>query len=82
MTNIATITVTRLADLRVGDVITSMGGRALPAPRCVSATLGPIEDGSPVHGVRLVNPDPASTLELVYYPSQVDGIPLVVVRGV
>lgn len=80
MRNIATITVTRLADLRVGDTITSMGGRPLPRPRRVSAALGPIEDGSPVQGVRLVNPDPTSLLELVYYPSQVDGIPLEVQR--
>lgn len=48
----------------------------------MAAALGPIEPGSPVHGVRLVNPDPDpdSSLELVLYPSQVDGLALVIER--
>ncbi len=57
-----------------------MGGRPLPRPRRVSAALGPIEAGSPVNGVLLVNPDATSLLELVWYASQLDGIPLEVQR--
>lgn len=75
------LTVTRAADLRPADRIVSVGPNiTYRPPRAVAAALGPIEAGSPVQGVRLVNPDPASPLELVLYPSQVDGLALVIER--
>ena len=75
------VTITRAADLRAGDRIVSVAPTiTYRPPRTVAAPLGPIEPGSPVHGVRLVNPDPTSTLELVLYPSQVDGLALVIER--
>ena len=66
------ITINRLADLRIGDRIKSWDGHAYNPPRIVTTTLGPIEAGSPVQGVRLANPNPDSTLEYVLYPSQMD----------
>jgi len=73
------VIVTRLADLRVGDRITSWEGHAYNPPRIVTATLGPIEAGSPVKGVRLANPVD-SWLDYVLYPSQMDGRVLEVER--
>lgn len=35
--------------------------------------LGPIEPGSPVRGVRVESPNPASGVEWVLYPAQMDG---------
>lgn len=76
------ITVTTSADLRAGDRIVSVGPAITYRPvREVASALGPIEPGSTVLGVRLVNPDPASALELVLYPSQIDGLALVIERG-
>ena len=75
-----TITINRLADLRIGDRIKSWDGHAYNPPRVVTTTLGPIEAGSPVQGVRLANPNPYSTLEYVLYPSQMDGRALEVER--
>ena len=75
------LTVTHAADLQAGDRILSVGATiTYRTPREVAAPLAPIEPGSPVLGVRLVNPDPASPLELVLYPSQVDGLALVIER--
>ena len=75
------LTVTLAADLQAGDRIVSVGPTiTYRTPREVAAALAPIAPGSPVLGVRLVNPDPASPLELVLYPSQVDGLALVIER--
>jgi len=76
-----TFTITRLRDLRVGDVILSLDGRPYRKPRVVTTELGSIEPGSPVVGVRLENPNPSSEIEYVLYPSQVDGLRLEVQRG-
>ncbi|WP_257479113.1 hypothetical protein [Acidipropionibacterium jensenii] len=76
-----TFTITRLRDLRVGDVILSLDGRPYRKPRVVTTELGPIEPGSPVVGVRLENPNPSSEIEYVLYPSQVDGLQMEVQRG-
>jgi len=77
----ATFTITRLRDLRVGDVILSLDGRPYRKPRVVTTELGPIEPGSPVVGVRVENPNPSSEIEYVLYPSQVDGLQMEVQRG-
>jgi len=77
---VETITINRLADLRIGDRIKSWDGHAYNPPRVVTTTLGPIEAGSPVQGVRLANPNPDSALEYVLYPSQMDGRALEVER--
>ena len=76
-----TFIITRLRDLRVGDVILSLGGRPYRKPRVVTTELGPIEPGSPVVGVRVENPNPSSEIEYVLYPSQVDGLQMEVQRG-
>ncbi|CEH05317.1 Protein of unknown function [Propionibacterium freudenreichii] len=76
-----TFTITRLRDLRVGDVILSLDGRPYRKPRVVTTELGPIEPGSPVVGVCLENPNPSSEIEYVLYPSQVDGLQMEVQRG-
>ena len=75
-----TITVTRLADLRFGDRIKNWDGRPYNPPRRVVSELGTIAPGSPVQGVRLQNPNPTSPIELVLYPSQMDGRRLEVER--
>lgn len=75
-----TIVLTRLADLRAGDVILSLDGRRYRTPLRVTDALGPIAPGSPVHGVRLEPPNPASGIERVFYPSQMDGHRLEVER--
>ena len=54
-------------------------GRSRP-PRRVVSELGTITAGSPVQGVRLQNPNPTSPIELVLYPSQMDGRRLEVER--
>ncbi|MGP4968310.1 MULTISPECIES: hypothetical protein [Micrococcaceae] len=74
------ITIHRLADLRVGDRILSHGGRAYRTPLRVTSPLGPIEFGSPVRGVRVENPNPSSGVEWVLYPSQMDGRPMEIER--
>ena len=66
------ITVTRLAELRIGDRLISHGGRAYRTPLRVTDELGPIEFGS-VTGVRVESPNPSSGIEWVLYPSQMDG---------
>lgn len=76
-----TLTVTRLADLRAGDRILSWDGRPYNPPRVVQSELGPIEPGSPVHGVWLENPTPGGLVEYVLYPSQMDGRRLEVSRA-
>lgn len=65
------ITVTRLADLRVGDRLVSIGDITYRTRPAVTAELGPIEPGSPVRGVRLGTV--AGGIENVRYPSQCDG---------
>jgi hypothetical protein len=75
------LTVTRAADLQAGDRIVSVGPTiTYRTPREVAAALAPIAPGSPVLGVRLVNPDPASPLELVLYPRRSTGLALVIER--
>lgn len=68
-----TIIVTRLAELRIGDHITSCDGKPYRTPLHVLDELGPIEPGSPVRGVRVESPNPSSGIEWVLYPSQMDG---------
>ncbi|MDQ4504414.1 hypothetical protein [Sinomonas sp. ASV322] len=75
-----TITVHRLADLRRGDRIIGYDGHVYVGPRTVASPLGPIEPGSPVHGVRLEAPGGQGVIERVLYPSQMDGRPIEVVR--
>jgi len=70
---VSSIIVNRVADLRIGDRIKGWGGHTYDPPRVVTTTLGPIAPGSPVEGVRLENPKPGSTLELVRYPAEMDG---------
>lgn len=75
------LTLTRAADLRAGDRILSIGSRITYRPaRTVVAPLGPIEHGSPVQGVRLINPNAGSPLELVLYPAHIDGQTVTVER--
>lgn len=76
----ATIIVKRLIDLQAGDTLLSLDGRAYRTPLWVTDPLGPIEEGSPVQGVRVANPNPDSNVEWVFYPSQVDGHTLEVER--
>lgn len=73
------ITITKLADLRVGDRPISFNGRRYNRPLTVAAELGPIEPGSPVQGVRL--DAPGAGIEWVFYPSQMDGRALVIERN-
>lgn len=73
-------TITRLSELRTGDVILSLDGRPYRKPLRVTDALGPIEPGSPVKGVRVESPNPASGIEWVLYPSQLDGHRLEVER--
>lgn len=51
-------TITRLSELRTGDVILSLDGRPYRKPLRVTVALGPIEPGSPVQGVRVESPSP------------------------
>jgi len=67
------IIVTRLAELRIGDRLTSFNGRPYRTPLRVTDELGLIEFGSPVRGVRVKSPNPSSGIEWVLYPSQMDG---------
>jgi hypothetical protein len=76
----STITVTRLDQLRVGDKIHSWDGHPYNPPRTVTHALAPLEPGSSVKGVRLANPNPVNQLEYVLYPSQMNGLPLVIER--
>ena len=75
------ITIYRLADLCKGDRIISYDGQTYVHPRICASPLGPIEPGSPVQGVRLEAPNPQSVIEWVLYPSQMDGRPMEVIRG-
>lgn len=74
----ATLTITNLADLRVGDRPISFEGRRYNRPLTVSAELAPIEPGSPVYGVRL--DAPGTDIEWVLYPAQIDGHELTIER--
>lgn len=76
-----TITLTRLNQLRVGDKIHSWDGHPYNPPRTVTHALGYLGPGSTVRGVRLANPRPDDQLEYVLYPSQMDGLPLVIERN-
>ncbi|MDN5771195.1 MAG: hypothetical protein L0H24_09910 [Microlunatus sp.] len=67
------VIVRRLADLRAEDRIVSRSGQRYGKPLRVLEPLGPIEPGSPVQGVRVVNSNPDSLTEWVLYPSQMDG---------
>jgi hypothetical protein len=69
----STITVTRLSQLKKGDVLVAVGGKKRRQPLTVDRPLDFIEHGSPVEGVRFVSPTPSSDLEWVFYPSQMDG---------
>jgi hypothetical protein len=71
--SMATIIVTRLADLQIGDRLLSLDSKPYKTPLRVTNSLGPIEFGSPVIGVRVENPNPRSGVEWVFYPSQFDG---------
>lgn len=74
------VIVRRLADLRAEDRIVARSGQRYGKPLRVLEALGPIEPGSPVEGVRVVNPNPDSLTEWVLYPSQMDGQQLEVDR--
>lgn len=74
------VIIRRLADLRPQDRIVARGGRRYRRPLRVLGSLGPLEPGSPVSGVRVENPNPDSPTEWVLYPSQMDGQELEVDR--
>lgn len=74
------VIVRRLADLRAEDRIVARDGQRYGKPLRVLEALGPVEPGSPVQGVRVVNPNPDSPTEWVLYPSQMDGQQLEVDR--
>jgi hypothetical protein len=74
----ARITVTKLADLKEGDVLVAVEGEKR-APLTVTSPLAPIEPGSPVEGVRF-QPEGGSFIDWVYYPSQMDGQRMEVIR--
>ncbi|MDN5803014.1 MAG: hypothetical protein L0H26_00245 [Microlunatus sp.] len=74
------VIVHRLADLRAEDRIVARSGQRYGKPLRVLDALGPIEPGSPIQGVRVVNPNPDSLAEWVLYPSQMDGQQLEVDR--
>lgn len=59
----AIIIVKRPADLRAGDALPSLDGRKYRTPPWVTDPLGPIEEGSPVQGVRVANPNRNSDIE-------------------
>lgn len=73
------IIITRLADLEMGDRLTALDGKLYPKPLVVQDPLSPIAFGSPVRGVRFTPPE-GSTLEWVFYPSQMDGHEMTVER--
>ena len=64
--------VTKLAELREGDVLTALDGKPYAKPLTVTDELGPIAAGSPVRGVRF-EPPTDSGIEWVFYPGQMDG---------
>lgn len=66
------ITVTRLADLRWGDVLLALDGKPYAKRLVVDHELGPIGAGSAVRGVRFETPA-GSGIEWVFYPGQMDG---------
>lgn len=66
------ITVTRLADLRRGDVLLALDGKRYAKRLVVDQELGPIGAGSTVRGVRFERPA-GSGIEWVFYPGQMDG---------
>lgn len=72
------VIVYRLADLRAEDRIVARGGQRYGKPLRVLEPLRPIEPGSPVQGVRVLNP--GTLTEWVLYPSQMDGQQLEVDR--
>lgn len=63
------VIICRLADLRPEDRIVARSGLRYGRPLRVLAPLGPVEAGSIVEGVRVVNPNPDSLTEWVLYPS-------------
>ena len=74
------VIIRRLADLRPEDRIVARSGRRYGRPLRVLAPLGPVEPGSLVEGVRVVNPNADGVAEWVLYPSQMDGQQLEVDR--
>lgn len=62
------LTITRREQLRRGDLIQSWDGNPYKPPRIVVNELALITPGSPVVGVRLLNPRDESELEYVLYP--------------
>lgn len=66
------LTVTKLAELREGDVLTALDGKPYAKPLTVVDELGPIAAGNPVRGVRF-QPPAGSGIEWVFYPGQMDG---------
>lgn len=64
--------VTKLAELREGDVLTALDGKSYAKPLTVTDELAPIALGSPVRGVRF-EPPAGSGVEWVFYPGQMDG---------
>lgn len=74
-----TIIITRLADLKAGDRLVSFGGTPYQKPLVVQSPLGPIEQGSPVHGVRITPPE-GSGIDWIFYPSQMDGYGMTIER--
>ncbi|WP_144797895.1 hypothetical protein [Microbacterium paludicola] len=63
---------TKLAELREGEVLTALDGKPYAKPLTVAEALGSINVGSPVWGVRLQQPT-GSGIEWVLYPGQMDG---------
>lgn len=59
--------------LKPGDEVLCLGAHAYTPPRRVARALGPIDPGSPVHGVEL-EPRPGETIRVMLYPDQVRGL--------
>lgn len=72
----------KLSQLRRGDRILSCGQVNYAVARVVARELAQLEPGSPVRGVRLEPPYPGTRIEWVLYPSQCDGLSIVVERDV
>ena len=72
--------VSRLAELRKGDVLMALNGKPYVKPLTVADELAPIAPGSPVSGVRFV-PPVGSEIEWVFYPDQLDGQRMTIKRN-
>lgn len=71
--------VTKLAELRRGDVLTALDGKSYPKPLVVRDELALINVGGEVRGVRF-EPPAGSSIDWVFYPGQMDGRHMTITR--